>query len=52
MHASFNKISKNIKIDGFRPGKIPAHVVQEHIGTGGIVSDAVNTGITNFLDHF
>lgn len=37
---STEEISKQIKIDGFRPGKAPAEIVKQHIGEAGIYQEA------------
>lgn len=39
------ELSKQIKVDGFRPGKAPAEVVKTHIGASGIYQEATDFAI-------
>ena len=38
---AFAKISKKVKIDGFREGKVPRNVFEKKFGTGDIISEAM-----------
>lgn len=38
---AFNKISKKVKVDGFREGKVPRNVFEKKFGTGDIISEAM-----------
>ncbi len=40
--ASFNKVIKNIKIDGFRQGKVPRDVYEKKYGKDSLYMDAVD----------
>jgi trigger factor len=44
------KVSKNVKIPGFRPGKIPASVIEKKYGES-IKHEAVNSLIKNAMMH-
>jgi len=37
---ALSEISKQIKVDGFRPGKTPADIVKQHIGEMGVCQEA------------
>lgn len=41
MDKAFTKISKKVKVDGFRQGKVPRNVYEKKFGTGDIVSMAM-----------
>lgn len=38
---AFTKISKKVKVDGFREGKVPRNVFEKKFGTGDIISEAM-----------
>jgi len=38
---AFTKISKKVKVDGFREGKVPRGVFEKKFGTGDIISEAM-----------
>jgi trigger factor len=52
---AFKKVSKNAHIKGFRKGKVPRNVFEQHYGTSNIIQeaifDAVNDGYKNALSE-
>lgn len=40
---AFDKLAKNVKIDGFRPGKAPAAMVKSRIPTASMLQEALET---------
>lgn len=38
---AFNKLSKKVKVDGFREGKVPRNIFEKKYGTGDIVREAM-----------
>ena len=38
---AFTKLSKKVKVDGFREGKVPRNVFEKKYGTGDIISEAM-----------
>ena len=42
---AFNKLSKRVKVDGFRNGKVPRNVFEKKYGTGDIVREAMENVI-------
>ena len=38
---AFSKLSKKVKVDGFRAGKVPRNVFEKKFGTGDIISSAM-----------
>lgn len=41
-HKAARKISKKVKISGFRPGKAPYNVIQNQVGDGAILEEALD----------
>lgn len=42
MNKAVNRISQQVKIPGFRPGKAPRSVVERHVGRGAILQEALD----------
>ena len=42
---ALESIGKSAKIDGFRPGHVPANVVEKHVGDGGILDEMAQLAI-------
>jgi trigger factor len=42
MNKAVNRISRQVKIPGFRPGKAPRNVVERHVGRGAILQEALD----------
>ena len=42
---AFAKLSKKVKVDGFRAGKVPRNVFEKKFGTGDIISEAMEEKI-------
>jgi trigger factor len=42
MDKAVNRISQQVKIPGFRPGKAPRNVVERHVGSGAILQEALD----------
>ena len=40
--AAFRKLSRNAKIKGFRPGKVPRKIFESTYGTGAIIENALD----------
>lgn len=49
LEASAQELSKQVKIDGFRPGKVPFDVLVEHVGRDMIVNNAMDMAIPRIL---
>jgi len=45
-HLAMKELSKDLKIPGFRPGKVPYHKVVQYVGEERII----NTALTNLLE--
>ncbi len=46
--AAYRKVAGQIRIPGFRPGKVPARIVDQRIGRGVVLDEAVNDAIPAF----
>ncbi len=47
---SFKKLGKNVKIEGFRPGKVPVEMLKKMIDPARMLNDAVNSSIDFMMD--
>lgn len=46
--AAYRKVAGQIRIPGFRPGKVPARIVDQRIGREAVLDEAVNDAIPQF----
>ena len=42
LDAAYKKIGSQIKVPGFRPGKVPARIIDQRVGRGAVLEEAVN----------
>ena len=45
LDAAYKKIGSQIRIPGFRPGKVPARVIDQRVGRGAVLEEAVNAAL-------
>jgi trigger factor len=45
---AYREVSKQVRIPGFRPGKVPPRVIDMRIGRGAVLSEAVNDALPEF----
>ena len=45
LDAAFEKVVKDVKVDGFRPGKVPMNIFISRFGYGPLYEEAVNYAI-------
>ena len=48
---ALTRIGKEINIPGFRKGKVPARVVEQRIGRGAVLEEAVNNAVPKAYDE-
>lgn len=48
--SSTKKLGRNLKIDGYRPGKAPIELLKKHINQGQVLTDAANSAIEKMLE--
>lgn len=42
LDAAYKKIGGQIRVPGFRPGKVPARIIDQRVGRGAVLQEAVN----------
>jgi trigger factor len=42
LDAAYKKIGSQIRVPGFRPGKVPARIIDQRVGRGAVLEEAVN----------
>jgi trigger factor len=42
LDAAYKKIGSQMRIPGFRPGKVPARVIDQRVGRGAVLEEAIN----------
>jgi trigger factor len=45
--ATYKRIASSVRIPGFRPGKVPARVIDQRIGRGAVLDEAINAALPN-----
>ena len=48
---ALTRIGKEINIPGFRKGKVPARVVEQRVGRGAVLEEAVNNAVPKAYDE-
>ncbi|HVW79887.1 MAG TPA: trigger factor [Mycobacteriales bacterium] len=46
--AAYRKIGQQVRIKGFRPGKVPPRLIDQHVGRGAVLEEAVNESLPGF----
>jgi trigger factor len=42
---AYKELSKQVQIKGFRPGKVPARLIDQYVGRGAVLQEAVNDAL-------
>ena len=45
LDAAYRKIAQQVSIPGFRKGKVPARVIDQRVGRGAVLEEAVNEAL-------
>jgi trigger factor len=45
LDAAYKKVGSQVKVQGFRPGKVPPRVLDQRVGRGVVLDEAVNSAI-------
>ncbi|MFC7220252.1 trigger factor [Streptomyces polyrhachis] len=48
LDAAYKKINQQIAVPGFRKGKIPARVIDQRVGRGAVLEEAINDALPKF----
>lgn len=46
--AAYRKIAKQVRVQGFRPGKVPPRIIDQRFGRGPVIEEAVQEAIPRF----
>ncbi|WP_283137898.1 trigger factor [Rhizohabitans arisaemae] len=45
MQAAYKKIAQQVRVPGFRPGKVPARLIEQRFGRGVVLEEAINEAV-------
>ena len=45
LDAAYKRIGASIRVPGFRPGKVPARIIEQRVGRGAVLEEAVNDAL-------
>src|SRR5437660_12805612 len=45
MDAAYRKIAGQVRVKGFRPGKVPPRILDQYVGRGAVLEEAVNEAL-------
>src|SRR4051794_35612709 len=48
LDTAYRKIGQQIRVKGFRPGKVPPRVLDQYVGRGAVLEEAVNEALPRF----
>lgn len=48
MKAAYRKVAQQVRIPGFRPGKVPPRVIDQRVGRAAVLEEAVNNALPEF----
>ena len=43
--AAYRKVGQQVRVKGFRPGKVPPRIVDQYVGRGAVLDEAVNEAV-------
>jgi trigger factor len=51
MNEAYKKIGQQIRLKGFRPGKVPPRLIDQHVGRDAVLEQAVNDALPGFYGN-
>ncbi|TAM90341.1 MAG: trigger factor [Jatrophihabitans sp.] len=45
LDAAYKKIAQQVRVPGFRPGKVPARIIDQRVGRAAVLEEAVNSAL-------
>ncbi len=45
LDSAYKKIGKQVRVQGFRPGKVPARILDQRVGRGAVLEEAINDAV-------
>ncbi len=49
--AAYRKIGSQVRVQGFRPGKVPPRILDQRVGRGAVLEEAVNEALPRFYSR-
>ena len=49
LDAAYKEIGSQIQVPGFRAGKVPARIIEQRVGKGAVIQEAVNEALPEFF---
>jgi trigger factor len=46
--AAYRRVAQQVRVKGFRPGKVPAAIIDQQVGRGTVLQEAVNEALPQF----
>jgi trigger factor len=43
--AAYRKVAQQVRVKGFRPGKVPPRIVDQYVGRGAVLEEAINEAV-------
>src|SRR3954451_19980895 len=43
--AAYRKVAQQIRVKGFRPGKVPPRIIDQQVGRGAVIEEAINEAV-------
>jgi trigger factor len=51
LDAAYRKVGQQVRVKGFRPGKVPPRIVDQYVGRGAVLEEAVNEALPGFYGN-
>jgi trigger factor len=48
---AYRKLGRQVKVQGFRPGKVPPRILDQRLGRGTVLDEALQTALPRFYDE-
>ena len=45
LDTAYQQLAQNMRVPGFRPGKVPARIIDQRVGRGAVIQEAVNEAL-------
>ncbi|MBE7188148.1 trigger factor [Jatrophihabitans endophyticus] len=45
LDTAYRQLAQNMRVPGFRPGKVPARIIDQRVGRGAVIQEAVNEAL-------
>src|SRR5580698_11406570 len=48
---AYREVARQVRIPGFRPGKVPPRVIDQRVGRGAVLEQAINDAVPQFYSQ-